>query len=109
MEGKNPNRALFYSVLSKYKIDQKLDVEKLIRAVDWALKFELNRNFVQHLSLITKTQMDRLLVLGDRYEDVKHWIPENGKLDLRSDKIKIKENREIDRDLKNGVFEFNAP
>ncbi len=106
---KNPNRALFYSVLSKYSHDKTLDVEKLIRAIDWALKFELNRNLAQHLYLITKSQMDRLLVLGDKYEFVHQIVPANEMLNRRTDKIKMKENEDIDYDIRKGKLVFDNP
>ncbi len=101
---KGPNRALFKSVLEKYNNEGILSAEKLIRAIDWALKFELNRNFVQHLYLITKSQMDNLLVIGDRYSRIPNLIPQRQPLNRRKDRLKIKEDRHIEKDLANGTL-----
>jgi hypothetical protein len=101
---KGPNRALFKSVLERYNNEGNLSAEKLIRAIDWALKFELNRNFVQHLNLITKTQMDNLLVNGERYSRIPTLVPERKPLIRRKDRLKIREDREIEKDLQNGIL-----
>jgi hypothetical protein len=101
---KGPNRALFKSVLDNYNQNGVLNAESLIRAIDWALKFELNRNFVQHLNLITKSQMDNLLVNGDRFSRIPTLIPERKPLVRRKDRLKIREDKEIEKDLKNGTL-----
>lgn len=101
---KGPNRALFKSVLDNYNHAGVLSAESLIRAIDWALKFELNRNFVQHLYLITKSQMDNLLVNGDRYSKIPNLVPERKQLIKRKDRQKIREDKEIEKDLSNGTL-----
>ncbi|MBF0206578.1 MAG: hypothetical protein HQK53_06785 [Oligoflexia bacterium] len=110
-EGKEPNRALFRTILSHYNREGKLMSEQLIRAIDWALKFELGRNFVQHFYLTAYSQMQRLLVQGKLYERLAKeteipGIPYLSRLhnwDLR------RENDAINRAIRRGELALDNP
>lgn len=111
MAAKVPNRALFNSILGKYQTAGTLDTQALIRAIGWALKFELNRNFVQHLFLISQSNMNRLLVQGYYYTDLidSYRFPLCPDLHWIHDRSIIKENREIDKDIMRELLDINNP
>ncbi|MBF0205457.1 MAG: hypothetical protein HQK53_01075 [Oligoflexia bacterium] len=111
VNAKGHNSALFYSILGRYTTDGVLDSDRLISAIYWAIKFEVNRSFVQHSYLIAKSQMDRLLVRGDKYTKLSNsiMVPANEGLHHWQDRIKIRENRDIDNDINRGVLDLNNP
>lgn len=109
MKGKEPNRALFRSILKKYEQEGVLDVQPLINAISFALKFELSRNFIQHYYLTSESIRERLLLIGDKYKRLSNLIPSRKELRRWHDRHKRKEDKEIDRDLEDGVFDLKNP
>ncbi|MBF0207715.1 MAG: hypothetical protein HQK53_12575 [Oligoflexia bacterium] len=110
-DGKVPNRALFRTVLNQYNREGKLMSEQLIRAIDWALKFELGRNFVQHFYLTAHSQMQRLLVQGKLYERLAEEtnIPETPFLSRLHNWDLRRENDDINRAIRRGYLDLENP
>ena len=106
---KEPNRKLFLSILNEYNTNGTLAVEPLIRTINWALRFELGRNFVQHFYLTSASLLDRLLLKGTKYAILTTKVPKNQGLNRWQDRKKIKENKEIDNDINDGKLDLENP
>ncbi|MBF0208336.1 MAG: hypothetical protein HQK53_15775 [Oligoflexia bacterium] len=112
VDAKEPNRALFRNILDNYNRNGTLAVAPLIGAINWALKFELGRNFVQHYYLVSKSQMQRLLVEGERYRQLQlgaPGVPAAEHISLIRDRLRWRENREIDKAIRRGELNINNP
>ncbi|MBF0208393.1 MAG: hypothetical protein HQK53_16060 [Oligoflexia bacterium] len=110
-QAKIPNHALLYSILEKYATEGTIDAMKLISAIHWAIKFEIYHNFVQHAYLIAKSQIDRCLLNGYKYTKITgaNIIPANQELNYWHDRLRIKENYGIDKDINRGLLNLENP
>ncbi|MBF0359379.1 MAG: TolC family protein [Oligoflexia bacterium] len=109
VKAKESNRNLFRSILNEYASNKTLDTQSLIRAIEWGLKFELGRNFAQHFFLVSRSQLERLLVKDEKYSVLIKMIPPRGSLHWWYDRLLLREDKAIWRDVENGEFEIENP
>lgn len=109
VKGKIPNRELFANYLETYRQTGTLDMLPFIKTIEFAVKFEVNRNYVQHVSLIAKAFLDKLLVQGPWYEKADQYAPQNIPLSPHRDRLKMKEDEDIDYDIRQGRLNLDNP
>lgn len=108
-EAKNANRELFLSVFDRYNREGVLTTTNLLRAIDWAVKFETNRNFVQHYYLTMLSQRNRVTLAGPRYAGLEDRVPRNTRPHGWHDRLKVWEDKEIEHDVEHGELDLLNP
>jgi hypothetical protein len=107
--GKLINRKGLYAILSEYELNKNININDFIRNINWSLKFELNRNFVQHYYLIYKAQLNNLTQQGEFQSLVDPKIPGPIELTGWRNRWFSRENNDIDTDVQKGIFKIENP
>jgi predicted RNA-binding protein Jag len=101
MNGRIAVQKLMDYVIEQLTTENKIYVHHLYEGIILAIEFDLLRNAAQHLYLLTKSQIRRLLKKGERYKGIEDMLPKYHKKDYRGMLMSL-ENYRIKRHLKSG-------
>jgi len=103
--GRASIKKLMDYVINQIKTGGKVDVHQLYEGIILAVEFDMLRNYAQHLYLLTKSQIRRLLKEGKYYKKIEKNLPKYHQDDQKDFLLKL-ENHRIKKGLKKGKIKL---